>query len=311
MVRCQECGQEFDDCAGLHKHIKVHGMYVADYYIKHYPRHNKLTGELLPFKNKDDYFENDFTSREQMLEWCQLKVREGAIEEVKRYAISLIQKRVWNKHYTKAPSHLEFENRQLPSVRLLREIFGSFAAACEDIGVPPMFTKNLPREWEQTFNPKIFVDTREQTPFQFDKSERMKLDFGDYALAGEDFNNIYIDRKNPQDFLGTFGAQADRFRKEMKRCIELNGYMFILVEKPLKRIEKEDCSIGRNQDKKVKFAWICSNMFSIQHEFSEHCQFIFADSKEHAQEIAPKLLMLGPKLKDVDVQYFLDNANIL
>ena len=48
---CAECKKEFEGRGSLHKHLKQHGLSLAEYYTLHYPRENKLTGEPLPFKN--------------------------------------------------------------------------------------------------------------------------------------------------------------------------------------------------------------------------------------------------------------------
>ena len=43
--KCKVCGAEFKTEKSLHAHLKAHKMYVADYYVKHYPRYNKLNGK--------------------------------------------------------------------------------------------------------------------------------------------------------------------------------------------------------------------------------------------------------------------------
>ena len=53
VCKCKECGAEFD-LIGLHRHLKAHKITVADYYIKHYPRYNKLNGNLLLLQNRDE-----------------------------------------------------------------------------------------------------------------------------------------------------------------------------------------------------------------------------------------------------------------
>ena len=53
--KCRECGQSFESQRSLHTLVKKHSMLLGDYYVKHYQRKNKLTGELLPFKNYKDY----------------------------------------------------------------------------------------------------------------------------------------------------------------------------------------------------------------------------------------------------------------
>ena len=79
--KCKECGAEFETEKGLHVHLRTHKMYMADYYVKHYPRYNKLNNTLLPFKNKEDYFNNDFFNRKQLIKWCETAPQ----KEVKDY----------------------------------------------------------------------------------------------------------------------------------------------------------------------------------------------------------------------------------
>ena len=83
--KCKECGSEFASEKSLHGHLKAHKIYVADYYVKHYPRFNKLNGNPLPFKKKEEYFENDFINRSQLVTWC----KKSDPKEVKEYIIEL------------------------------------------------------------------------------------------------------------------------------------------------------------------------------------------------------------------------------
>ena len=45
----------------LHAHIKAHGILLSEYYITYYPRYNLYTNELIPFKNKEQYFSTYFS----------------------------------------------------------------------------------------------------------------------------------------------------------------------------------------------------------------------------------------------------------
>jgi len=302
--KCKECGSDFGSEKSLHSHLKAHKMYVADYYVKHYQRFNKLNGNPLPFKTKDEYFENDFTSRSQLVKWCE----SAPSSEVKDYIIELAKRRIKQKNYTHAPFHIELLKRQLPDLDVYKKHFGTYTKACEQMGVTPIFDKGLPKEFNNEVDVEVLIDTREQQPLEFSKSKILKLDFGDYTLGGDDFSNTFVDRKSPGDFLSTFGGQVDRFRREMQRCVQMDSYMYIVIEKPIEKIEKETMfSRGR---KGPKMGWIFSNMISVQHEFAGNCQFIFTEGRIHSEEIIPKLLFLGKKLWNVDMQYFLDKEEI-
>jgi hypothetical protein len=88
--KCQECNSEFDALKSLHAHVKKHNMLLGDYYVKHYSRKNKLTGELLPFKNYTEYFEKDFSNYEQLLKWCEISPE----KEVSDYILLLLKNRI-------------------------------------------------------------------------------------------------------------------------------------------------------------------------------------------------------------------------
>lgn len=300
LYECKECGENFKSQRSLHTHIKKHELTLGEYYVKNYPRYNLLNGNLLPFKNKEDYFNNDFTNRKQLNEWC---LKESP-EKVKPYIIRKLRERIEEKDYANAPFHLELENRMLPSIDIYKKFFESYTYACKEAESKPIFKKNIPKNFFNEIEDfVIFVDSREQKPLNFPKMEKVKLDFGDYTLGKEEFNNCFIERKSAMDFASTFGQQIDRFEKEMQRAEELGSYIFILVEKTIPQIKKE---IFFKKQNTKKIEWILSNMFYIQHKYFRNCQFVFLPSRQRCEEIAPNLLYWGPLVKNVDLQYFIE-----
>ena len=301
--KCKECGAEFETEKQLHAHIKKHGYYLADYYVKYYPRFNKLTGAPIQFKNKEQYFETDFATRAQLKKWCDTAEK----TEVKEYILKILDNRIKNKGWKYAPCYLELYKSKLPETSTYIKYFGSYTEACKKIKVRPIFTTGLTKKFYDNFNKKIFIDTREQQPLFFKNSENLKLDFGDYTLSGDDFTNTFVDRKSATDFIGTFGGGFERFRKEMQRCIEVDCYMYIVVEKTVSDIYKHYFP-----GKKIStLKWAFSNMVKIQHEFNKNCQFVFTNGREESQLIIPKLLSLGSELWKTDIQHYIDNENVL
>jgi hypothetical protein len=181
--KCKVCGAEFETEKSLHAHLKAHKMYVADYYVKYYPRYNKLNGNPLPFKKKEEYFENDFINRSQLIKWCE----SAPSSEVKDYIIELGKRRIKRKKYTNAPFYLELLKRQLPDLDVYKKHFGTYTKACEAMGAKPIFYKGMPKEFSKDVDVEVLVDTREQQPLEFNKSKILKLDFGDYTLGGTNF----------------------------------------------------------------------------------------------------------------------------
>lgn len=298
---CKECGELFPALKSLHAHLKKHEMYLGDYYVKHYPRYNKLTGKLLQFKNYEEYFEKDFTNRSQMIEWCN-KANE---DEVKDYLIQVLKNRIIKKKLEYAPGTVELYTVGLPPMQLYRKFFGSYSKACSLCGIESFFKNALPDVFHNDCRDfKIYIDTREQQPLKFNNSEPLKLDIGDYAIGGDEYAYTHVDRKSFGDFCSTMSVGYKRFARELERCRDLGCYLFIVTETDLYKMGERN----RFSPKKYKLDYVFHNMRELQHEFKDNCQFVFSGSRSSSQILIPKLLVHGKKLWNVDMQYYLDEG---
>ena len=304
--KCKVCGEEYETEKGLHIHLKKHKIDLATYYTTYYPRNNLLTGEPLPFKNKEDYFNHDFTTRRQMLKWC----ANESEDKVGEYIIKKLKDRIEKKKLQYAPNHLELKIAQLPDIDTYKRIFGSYSKACKEAGVKPLFSKPITSKFfndDSEFEDlEIMIDTREQKPLVFNNSQELKLDFGDYTVGGEDYNYTYIDRKAEQDFKGTMSGGFERFKRELDRVKQFESYLFIVVESDLNKIYKNNM-FGPHKSN-LKFVY--HNMRLLTHEYKGYCQFVFAGNRTNSQSIIPKILTLGKSLWDVDLQYYIDRGEI-
>jgi len=304
--KCQVCHEEFDTEKGLHIHLKKHKMDLATYYTTYYPRNNLLTGEPLPFKNKEDYFNNDFSTRSQLIKWCMSQSKKVAGE----YALKKLKKRIESKDLKYAPNHLELKINKLPDIDVYKYAFGSYTKASKEAGVKPLHRSKIDEDFfkeDKYFEDlKIFIDTREQKPLTFNISEDLKLDFGDYTVGGDDYNYTYIDRKSDSDFKGTLTGGLARFRRELQRVQEFDSYLFIVVESDLNRLYKNNM-YGPH---KSNLEFVYHNMRLISHEFAGSCQFVFTGTRANSQSVIPKILKLGKKLWDVDLQYYIDKNGL-
>jgi len=278
---------------------------MPEYYTKHYPRLNKLTGEPLPFKNKSDYFSKDFSTRAQLLKWCNLPEAKGVPE----YILGLLKQRIESRSLTRGPSHLELKICELPDLDCYISHFGSYTSACNKLGVPPLFGRRIPDDFfdQPISGIRIFIDTREQKPLKFELSEPVKLDFGDYTAAGKDYSYTYVDRKSTNDFIGTLSLKnIDRFRAELQRARDLDSYVFIVTESDLSKIYK----YNRWGPHSSNLKFIYHNMRLISHEFADTCQFVFTGSRENSEDIIPRILKSGKALWSVDLQYYIDRYDM-
>ncbi len=305
MITCKICSEQFENEKKLHMHLRSHKITLAEYYTRYYPRNNLLTREPLPFKNKEQYFDRDFANRKQLLDWC-AKTPDA---QVKEYILELLDRRIKRKELKFGPSHVELKTSDMPTVDLYQKHFGSYSKACDLVGVKPLFSTRLPDEWQNPVpdDVKIFIDTREQQPLEFDNSESLKLDFGDYAVGSNHYDYTYVDRKSETDFKSTLSKNSlNRFRAELQRTKDFDSYLFVVTETDMSTMEKRNKWSPHTSNMK----YIYHNMRVLAHDFSGHCQFIFTGSREQSQQLIPKILTLGKKLWNVDLQYYISNQLI-
>ena len=281
-------------------------MTMAEYYTTHYPRTNRWTKEPLPFKNKKDYFNKDFSTRDQLIKWCN---KEDS-NEVNPYILKQLKDRVDDKQLTYAPNHLEVEINKLPPIDVYKRNFGGYGQACKELGLEPIYNKGITKDFFRKKNLieeiTIHVDTREQKPLSFKNTLNNKLDFGDYTMGGENYSYTYVDRKSEGDFKGTLGGGFKRFRRELQRAKDFNSYLYIVTESSIKKIQRNN-NFGAHRSK-LPYLW--HNMRLLTHEFKGHCQFLFTGNRANSESLVPKLLYYGDELWNVDLQYFLDTYGI-
>ena len=302
-IQCKICNSTFKSERSLHTHIKKHGILLSEYYITYYPRYNLYTGELIPFKNKEQYFNTFFSNNVELEKWLATADHEHA----QQILLLMLKNRIISKNLKYAPNHLELKLLDLPEIKIYKDFFGSYNEACRRLHVEPLLNKSIKskflKEDKNLKNLEILIDTREQQPLSFEKSRPMKLDFGDYTVGGSDYTATYIDRKSETDFKSTMTIGFDRFTKEMQRCIDINAFMYIVVETSIEKIISNN-NFGPHKSN-LKFVW--HQMRLLSHEFAKSCQFVFSGGRKRSQNLINILLNAGPELWHTDLQYYIDN----
>lgn len=298
---CKECGKTFESKRGLHQHTKCHFDSLAEYYVKHFPRQDMFSKEPIPFKNYDQYFDTDFISFENYLKW----IKVNPAPKVKKYILDEFKEKVKHKNLQFMPPHAFYDLYKIPNVKIIKQLWGSYQAFSQEVGLPVKFNQKLPDNFWQNNEEdlKIMVDTREQLPFEFDHAISQKLDFGDYTAAGSSFSKTFVDRKSVDDFRSTFGKDIERFKREMNRCINFDSYMFVVVEASIEHVEK----INQMTKFKSNLNYVWHNVRDLMIEYPDNLQFIFAYSRGGAKKITQKILKHGKDLWRVDLQYYIDS----
>jgi hypothetical protein len=302
---CLECDKQFDSERSLHAHIKKHDMFLHDYFVKHFSRRNLLTNELLPFKNKDSYFDCDFCSIDELYKWCEL----GNQEVVKNYIKDKLATRIESRNLNFAPNEIELFTSFLPSIDIYKKFFKSYTYLCAELNIKPMFAEKLPDYfWDDDFvkDLVILTDTREQEPLFFKNQKVQKLDVGDYAIL-DHFDYTFVDRKSEQDFKSTLSKDnLNRFKRELDRCRSMGCYLFVVVDADLKNLDETN----KKSAHKANMKYIYHNMRLLQHEYRDCCQFVFSGSRLNSEYIIPRILKSGKSIWNVDLQHFLNKKNL-
>lgn len=79
--------------------------------------------------------------------------------------------------------------------------------------------------------PVVAVDTREQKPYRFPRSEMKTLPTGDYSVVGLE-DRIAIERKTKEDAYSSLGRGRARFARELERLSRYD-YAAIVIETSL------------------------------------------------------------------------------
>jgi hypothetical protein len=298
--KCKECGEEFSTERSLHGHFRKHDLTVAEYYPKHFPRFDKHTGKPLNFKSVSHYFTTDFNSDANFRKWC----LQNEKEEVAKYLVQKMKDKVLDKGLSHVIGQVQLRSYGWPQIESLKNIFGSFSEFARQVGQPPQFGTNMPKEFYKDFTDvEVWVDTREQKPLNFiNPTKKMKLDSGDYAVGGEHFDHTFVDRKSAADFISTISRDLDRLKREIQRCCDIGGYMFIVVDAKM-----EDIAMVLSESRShTNIQHIWHNMREVLTEFAGDCQVVFSGGRTNSALLVPKLLVCGKKLWKVDVQYYLD-----
>lgn len=301
---CLIDNKEFDSEKKLHSYIsRSKKIKLSDYYYKFYPRKDLYTQEIIPFKNKQQYFSTVFLDRQNLINFLSEELDKSVQEETIKNVIKL-RKEYKNLHFS--PCTIEARTSILPAPLFVNHLGFSYEKICSDLGLMNLYNYS-PFCWEE--NNKIdflLLDTREQRPLNFDtKTIKSKLDFGDITAGEDGFDDVFIERKSLNDLIGTLSSGYERFKRELDRGEDHDCKVLVLVESPLKEL--------LNFDKQKKYAnlkissnFICSRIRDVCQKY-ESVQFLFVKNREVSAKIIIKILKHGKAIFDRDIQWIYDS----
>lgn len=307
-VKCKVCDKEFSSVQSLHKHLKAHDLRQAEYYQKFYPRYDRHTGDMIKFKNRDQYFETEFNSRVNLKGWLE-SVNE---ERAKDYCETFLKERKEKKNLIYAPSQIELRSLMFPPLHYFKTTKFSYLKICESIGLERKFNYGTKIEAEQLDDSHlVYVDTREQKPLKFDCDiEVKKLNYGDYTLNDQEFcGKVFVERKNLIDFIGTLSKGYDRFKSEIERAAIDGSYIVVVVESSYGTATNfNKVPIVRNKVKATP-EFIFHRVRELMQSYC-NVQFLFVKNRAESSEKIQKILSCRGKSRKADLQYLYDSNQL-
>ena len=313
MVECKICNKYFENDTGLHRHLRAHKVLVVDYYHAHFPRKDLFTGDLIKFKNKNQYFTEDFNNRVNMRKWFQ-STNEG---EAKKYCHDYLLKRTKEKALNYSLCEVEARSLMCPPVPFLHKSFGNYYQYCnENFSLKNKYTK-YPEfmDFPEDISPhsvnyklyEIYVDTREQKPLKFTFPTQVKtLKFGDYCFSHSKLSmNTYIERKSITDFIGTMSGGFDRFKKEVERAKENNAKLIVLVEEDMNNCLNFKFLPYVSKKIKATPEYIFHNVRELIQSY-DNLHFLFVKGRPEASRVIERLFLFAGPYNMVDLQLAYD-----
>jgi hypothetical protein len=306
---CKECGEAYEFLEHFHKHLRKHSITQAAYYQKHHPRYDLYNNEIIKFKDREYYFNNDFNNKNH-LRWWLAKQTES---KKKSWCKEALSKRKRTKELEYTPTQVELRTIMIPAANYLNELFGDYYGVCKELGFKNKYQNiNSPLE-TQPIDPerKIIVDTRERQPLSFINFDttRIKLDEGDYALDDDTITHkCRIERKSLADLYGTISrAGYDRFIREIERAETRKINFIVLVEAPLSDLYS------------FKYQRILSGKVKASPDFIAHrireiiqkypfVQFLFVKDRSESTRIIETIFKSQGKYRFVDLQLCYDTG---
>lgn len=303
-VVCKICNNQIESPAHF---WKTHKIKEADYYLQYYPKKDLETGEIIQFKNRDNYFINDFNNKINLKKYCK-KLNE--LQFVGLYK-EILTKRKNHKNLKYALGEFESKSVLMPPTSYVIRRLGitQYLKICEEVGLVCRYdyTRNL-EKCEDFELKEIKIDTREQRHLSFNYPIIIeKLDEGDYA-PNPNPNNIVIERKSLIDYCGTASQGLERFKKELTRAKNNNIYIFIVIEDVFKNLQSIEY-LPHTRRVKAGSEFLLHNIRDLYNEF-DNFQVIAAGNRSQCSDLIERIFKSNAPQK-LDIQYILEEQNKL
>lgn len=305
--KCKICESVFNTDSQMNHHLKSHKIRVIEYYQKYFPRYDLYDGAIIKFKNKEQYFNSDFNSKNNFKGWLKSQKR----EQQEKYCVDLLLKRKEKKNLTYTLTQVELRSILSPSIIYLQELFGNYYKKSEQLGFKNkhVYPENIKQDKiPNSETATIYIDTRERKPFIFNMASEVRtLKFGDYGFSHPSYDGkLYFERKSIPDFIGTLSIGYERFGREIEKAGQAKSNLVIIVE------EKMSNALAFNYLPHVYKKATKMNPDFIFHNVREliqkypYIQFLFVDGRKESVRVIEKIFTSQENYFKYDLQLCYD-----
>lgn len=307
----------------LHIYIRRFKISREKYYHEYHPRRDPITNDLIPFKDYEQYFSQDFTNKLTLKKWLKQNPTEGW-----KWAKGWLMNRKAAKRLIYAPSQVELKTCTCPSIPYYESLGvneGGYYGVTTTIGFTPRYTTEPLIFNSFAANAVVITDTREQDAIKLSCASRVDtLNVGDYALASPHDVGIRIERKSLSDFCGTLTTRPiidpktkkptgqtplKRFDAELARAQAAGLYVIMMVESSIDDAQRFNY-LPQTQWVKASPSFIFHNLRDLLIKYPLTFQVVFVDGRvEMAQKII-RVLQLGQQVRTTDLEWVYERGDL-
>ncbi len=311
LIECKLDGKYFDSVKELHGYLKQFKLAQHKYYHEYYPRRDLMTGEMIEYKDYDQYFSQDFLTKENLKVYLKSKPEEG-----KAWAINYLKRRKEDKGLIYAPSQVDLRCLFCPTTHYFDKVCadqGGYYGITKTLGYKDRFTNERVIFSSMTKDVVAIQDTREQNPIKLSlPTIEQCLKVGDYGLAEPYDQKIYIDRKSLNDWAGTLSVKGfERFDRELTRAEQSGSYVVMIVENRIDyALNYQDLGLSFMRHVKASPEYLFHQLRTLLAKYPTCFQALFVNGRTEMADKIVKIFQMGNQVRKIDLQYAYEKGEL-
>jgi len=284
---------------------KIHKIKEKDYYERYETKFDKLTMELIEFKNPEQYKLTDFQNKINLRKYLESKTKKEGLDYLEWW----IYKRKELKNLIYSMGEFECKSLCFPSISYIQKKFGE---DCYDYicSINKLILKYNYKQILETDNNKelnFICDSREQNLLKFPNVQISTLNYGDYSIENNN-DRIFIERKSLTDAISSLSGGYERLNREIDRSKLDNGYLIFLIEEKYSNLQSFEYMPHIHS--KCNWIFISHQIRELIQKYPLNIQFLAVDGRKEAVRVIEKIFRLKNNIRNIDLQFFYNKKDL-